>query len=183
MDKSKLKALIISFGAIILGGVTYAVWIPTPAATGDDFIDAGIANSVKHRISCEVRNVCPDFDGGRYKTVELRAYRDGTDMLVQIPRVADRDCWQLVGDVSNACSVVEANACSDPTICTGATLVRDVVSGCACSKGPLCLVSGLPAIQGATLAAGTWAGADCVPKTCREVAGDQGFSWPDSCPR
>lgn len=51
---------------------------------------------------------------------------------------------------------------------------------CACSSGPACTWNGIPDVYGFTLGAGTWAGADCVPKPCSEWSGMT--SWPAACP-
>lgn len=179
MNRQKLARLVALLGTVVLGGISYTLYVPKPDATRADFVDAGIANAVKHRIKCEVRNVCT----GQYRTVELRAFRDGQDVLVELPRVEGRDCWQLTGTPREACRVVEASSCTDATICgDGTPAMREVSGECACSSGADCYVGGEAAPTGQTLQAGTWSGAGCVPKVCRVLNGDQGQDWPGECP-
>lgn len=191
----KLRSLFTVVAVTLISGTVYTVAILKPGFVVADAIDAGILDvSVPMQIQCRVRirDVCLRPDGGtypKYAVVKVKARKatiNGENILaMDVPDAPDGSgsCLQPNGTLSEACTVLEDGACTDPTVCCANCEPQGVQNACACSSGGSCTVGGSAAVLGVTLAAGSWVGAGCVRKYCGpEIAGEQGQSWPAGCP-
>lgn len=199
----RLAALLAVAGVAIVSGTTYLLARPERGVTMDMITDAGLLSDCTPMLmECQVRNQCTQLpDGGgrpRYGTVTTKVMKcpapnpDAPDVLIfRWPRRGGEECYEPVGDPKTACVVVDPN-CADATLCaedqSGEQPVRAAQDRCACwqpDAGP-CSVksptgSNVSARVGVTFAA-PFAGPGCVRKSCDELAGENGGSWPAQCP-
>lgn len=184
---SKLKALLVAVGTLVVGGVAYTVNLPKPDADRADLVDAGIlaCDPVVVRVRARVPPPAlrarladagldvPDLtlpDGGtkprRYTQVTMRARLCGTDLV--LPIQDDLDVFGQVELLTDA----------------GLGPARPQVDEqCACRRrGGVCRQrsdGGVVPLD-TELQPGTFVGAGCVPKSCGEVAGEYD-SMPEVC--
>lgn len=189
---TKLRALFILVGALVVGGGSYELYVLKPQYAVGDAIDAGLLPVTNPaRLSCRVRikESCRAALGGLKPYVRLplkaRISKPASPVnfiAFDVPN-AWQDCIVPVGTPEEACDVVENGACTDATICAPNYVPTPEVDACACSTGSGCFKpDGGVAVAGITLAAGTWTGAGCKRKFCGpEIAGEQGQSWPPEC--
>lgn len=192
---AKLKALLVTVGVIVAGGVAYTINLPAPTTERADLVDAGILacdpvvvrvrarvppRALRARLADAGLDV-PDLarpDGGtkprRYAQVTMRARLCGGDLVLPIQANGETglDVFGQVEMLTDA----------------GLGPARPTVDEqCACRRrgGGLCRVrqsdGGLaPAAFDTELQPGTFVGAGCVPKVCGEVFGDES-SMPEVC--
>lgn len=200
---TKLIALLMSVGAVVISGSQFQVVEPRPGVTRAMLVDAGMQVACDPvLISCAVRvhAACRALsDGGvlpKYLTVSRKSQlcpRNGTDVLIMQPKqVANNDCFEMTGP--DACEVtgVDLNPAANEPAAIAVTTDRCACKGTGVCRVPL-LDGGTPADAGAWTAGNTrvmptgvttsapFAGAGCIPKPCAEIAGDQGQSWPAAC--
>lgn len=187
------RVLFIGFlPVVLLAGLSLAettYYRPTDDTTG----------CVAAPVSCRVHMEQPLLDRladagftakGFTRTVRFKALRCGTD--IRLPRrispagaapffvFREDQCQLLAAD----CSV--AGSCDVDV--AGTPQLRGQQEPCACRgasgicRVPLADGGIAPAPAGVTLDPGAWTGAGCVRKSCDEVQGEQGSSWPDECP-
>lgn len=211
---AKLRALLAVVGTLIIGGTGYLVVRPLPGVTRADLVDAGVLGFCDPAlVECQVRSnpLCPLPDGGprpRYGTLRTKALVCDRDagapaLLFRWPKANGTECFEIAGDPSDVCTVLEVGTCSDGTLCpedsSGEQPVRAVLGKCACrAAAGVCRVplldGGTPADKALWTGTNTrpapsgvtfpppFAGPGCVEKVCSILNGDQGSDWPDTCP-
>lgn len=177
-------------GVAVFGAASYELYILKPQFSSADAIDAGLlAVSIPGRVSCRVRvlDSCRAALGGlpKYLRLQFRVQRipmAGDDIAVFDLPTAWRPCIRFVGTPAEACTVLEANACTVPAVCAANATPQVEANTCACrAAAGTCTVAGQPAKFGVTLAPGTFTGAGCVSKFCGPLMfGDP--DWPAGCP-
>lgn len=200
--KAKLIALLVAFGSAFIGGKPYRLAGPDDGVKLADLRDAGIGLVCSPALlECQVRiaaacRVKPD--GGlrlAYATVEDAVYvcpsDAGDDFIVANwptftgPGGHERLCFEPAGSFDSVCRFTDD--CADGgTACAGAAHYNQDRCACRASAG-VCRTPnpdggvGLAQPFGVTIQP-PFSGAGCVAKSCEELNGDQGQSWPSGCP-
>lgn len=171
--------------AAIAAGVTAAIIFPNkdPAATRitlacesrldpadiDRYADAGIP---VQKLLLRDGGLAPQLRT-QYPTFLVGAWKNPDGGIVY-PQKLD---FGEVLDPKASCTEVALGNVKDAE-------VRPSPFRCACSTGSNCTVGGQPAIRGVTLAAGSFSGNGCEPKSCGpERAGELSATWPEECPQ
>ncbi len=205
----KLAALLIFGASVTIGGVTYVLFQPRQDTTLAELLDAGFGDVCNPAlVACEGRldDDCRTRpDGGlrpRYVTLRLQAFRcvgpdGGAYLWPRLPRArreAVRDCFEPLRSFAEDCDVLEADTCSDSSVCAAGLDESPAWAGaqdkCACRRipaagGGACAVpvsdGGVRNIPFGTTAEAPFGGAGCVRKPCVEALGEQGQSMPVEC--
>ncbi len=196
MPVTRLRAMFLSLGVLVSGGVTYGLYVLKAEYSVADAVDAGLLQvSVPARLSCRVRILEECRQGAnasrpKYARVGLKARilpTDGPDSIVFDVPDAWRPCVRFLGTPDEACDIVENGSCTLPAVCAAGADPQVEVQACACraDAGVCVRPDGGTVPFGATMQPGEWRtdGGGCQRKYCGpEIAGEQGQSMPGTCP-